>query len=92
MVRMVLLSLPKKQVEEYVGIDKTMKPEDLVYGKYNFNRYGTVIIFGRSYWYSRDVLLNLTNLSIKKEYNYTADVHDENDEDKLGAIKNFSLV
>lgn len=62
MVRMVLLSLPKKQVEEYVGIDKTMKPEDLVYGKYNFNRYGTVISSVFNFW---QVLLILTKCVIK---------------------------
>ena len=31
------LYLPKEQVEKYVQIDKKMKPEDLVYGKHNFN-------------------------------------------------------
>ena len=39
------LYLPKKQVEKHVEIDKRMNREDLVYGKHNFNRYGTVIFF-----------------------------------------------
>ena len=34
-VENALLCLPKVQVEKYVGIDKKMKPEDLVYGKHN---------------------------------------------------------
>ena len=34
-VENALLYLPKVQVEKYVGIDKKMKPEDLVYGKHN---------------------------------------------------------
>ena len=42
-VRNALLYLLNEQVEKYVEIDKRMKPEDLVYGKHNFNRYGTVI-------------------------------------------------
>ena len=37
--------LPKEQVEEYVEIDKRMKPEDLVYGKHSLNIHGTVISF-----------------------------------------------
>ena len=37
--------LPKEQVEEYVEIDKRMKPEDLVYGKHSLNICGTVISF-----------------------------------------------
>ena len=37
-----LLYLPKEQVEKYIKIDKIMKPEDLVFGKHNFNRYGTI--------------------------------------------------
>ena len=37
-----LLYLPKEQVEKYVETDKSMNPEDLVYGKHNFNRYGTI--------------------------------------------------
>ena len=32
-LRNYLLYLPKEQVEQYVSIDKRMKPEDLVYGK-----------------------------------------------------------
>ena len=40
-----LLYLPKKQVEKYGEIDKRMKPENLVYRKHNFIRYGTVISF-----------------------------------------------
>ena len=38
-----LLYLFIEQVEEYVEIDKGMKPEDLVYGNHNFKRYRTVI-------------------------------------------------
>ena len=34
-VENALLYLPKVQVEKYVGIDKKMKPEHLVYGKHN---------------------------------------------------------
>ena len=37
-----LLYLPKEQVEKYIKIDKITKPEDLVFGKHNFNRYGTI--------------------------------------------------
>ena len=37
-----LLYLPKEQVEKYIKIDKIMKPEGLVFGKHNFNRYGTI--------------------------------------------------
>ena len=44
-MRNALLYLPKEQVEKYVEINKRMKPEDLVYGKQNFNRYGTIISF-----------------------------------------------
>ena len=40
-----LLYSSKEQVEKYVEIDKRIKPEDLVYGKHNFNRYGTIISF-----------------------------------------------
>ena len=40
-----LLYLPKEQVEKYVETDKSMNPEDLVYGKHNFNRYGTITSF-----------------------------------------------
>ena len=42
-VRTALLYLPKEQVEKYVDIDKRINPEVLVYGKYNFDRYGTII-------------------------------------------------
>ena len=38
-VRNALTFLPKKQVEKYVEIDKSKNPEDMVYGKHNFNRY-----------------------------------------------------
>ena len=41
-VKNSLLYLPKEQVEKYVETDKSMNPEDLVYGKHNFNRYGTI--------------------------------------------------
>ena len=35
-----LLYMPKEQVEQYVSIDKRMKPEDLVYGKRrNYNTF-----------------------------------------------------
>ena len=34
--------MSKEQVETWVEIDKRMKPEDLVYGKHNFNRYWAV--------------------------------------------------
>ena len=44
-VRNVLLYLPKEQVEKYVEIDKSMNPEDIVYRKHNFDRYGTVMSF-----------------------------------------------
>ena len=37
--------LPKEQIAKYVEIDKIITPEDLVYGKHNFNRYGTIISF-----------------------------------------------
>ena len=36
-----LLYLPNEQVEKLVEIDKKVKPECLVYGKHNFNRYWT---------------------------------------------------
>ena len=39
-----LFYLPKEQVEKHVQI-YMLKPEDLVYGKHKFNRYGTVISF-----------------------------------------------
>ena len=42
-VRNALLYLPKEQVEIYVKIAKSSNPEDLEYGKHNFNRYGTTI-------------------------------------------------
>ena len=44
-----LLYLPKEQIETYVEIDKRKKPEDLVYGKHNFNRYGTVLSFASNF-------------------------------------------
>ena len=44
-MRNALLYLPKERVEKYVEIEKSMNPEDLVYGKHNFNRYGTIISF-----------------------------------------------
>ena len=45
-VENALLYLHKKrQVEKYVETDKRMKPEGLIYGKHNFNRYGMVISF-----------------------------------------------
>ena len=53
-VKNTLLYLPKKQVEKYVEIDKSMNPEDIVYREHNFNRYVTIMsfwIFDRSYWY-----------------------------------------
>ena len=40
-----MLYSPKEQVEKHTEIDKRMKPEDLVYGKHNFSRYGTIISF-----------------------------------------------
>ena len=40
-----LLYLIKEEVQKYVEIDKRMKPEDLVYRKHNFKRYGTIISF-----------------------------------------------
>ena len=40
-----LLYFPREQVEQYVEIDNKMKPEDLVYGKHKFNRYGMIIFF-----------------------------------------------
>ena len=39
------LEFLKQQVEKYLEIDRRMKPEDLVYGKHNFNICGTVIAF-----------------------------------------------
>ena len=44
-----LLYLPKEQVEKCVEIDKSMNPEDLVYGKYNFNRCGTIKSFSSNF-------------------------------------------
>ena len=44
-VENALLYLPEEQVEKYVETDKSMNPEDLVYGKHDFNRYGTIISF-----------------------------------------------
>ena len=41
-MRNAFLYSPKEQVEKYVEIDKRMKPEDVVYGKRNFDRYGTI--------------------------------------------------
>ena len=41
-MRNAFLYFPKEQVEKYVEIDKRMKPEDVVYGKRNFDRYGTI--------------------------------------------------
>ena len=43
-VEKFLFYLPKEQVEKHVEI-YMLKPEDLVYGKHKFNRYGTVISF-----------------------------------------------
>ena len=40
-----LVYLPKGQVEKYVEIDKRRDPEDLVYRKFNFNRYRTNMFF-----------------------------------------------
>ena len=44
-MRNALLYLPKERGKKYVEIDKSMNPEDLVYGKHNFNGYGTTISF-----------------------------------------------
>ena len=44
-VRKDFLYLNKEQVEKLVEIDKSMNPEDLLYGKHSFNRYGIIISF-----------------------------------------------
>ena len=44
-----LFYLPKEQVGKYVEINKRVKSEDLVYGKHNFNRYGTALSFVSSF-------------------------------------------
>ena len=44
-MRKTFLYLTKEQVEKLVEIDKSMNPEDLVYGKHSFNRYGIIIFY-----------------------------------------------
>ena len=44
-LRNVLQCLPIEQVEKYVEFDKSVNPEDIVYRKHIFNRYGTIMSF-----------------------------------------------
>ena len=87
--------LPKEQVEEYVEIDKRMKPEDLVYGKHSLNIYGTVISFASMFL--REV--NDTNEMYKmcNEFNnekneLNSDYLAGQDEEIDGVIENAWLV
>ena len=90
-----LLYLNKEQAEKYAEIDKRMRPEDLVYGKHNFNRYGTIIPFISNFLtevIDTDVMysmLNEFNTEINElKSDYLAGQYEEIDD----VIENVSLV
>ena len=90
-----LLYFPREQVEQYVEIDNKMKPEDLVYGKHKFNRYGMIIFFVTNF--STEVtnidemykMLNEFNNEINELKSYYLARQDEEIDD---VIENDSLV
>ena len=54
----VLIHLSKEQIEKYVEIYKKMNPGDLVYGKQNVNKYGTVISC------ASNILIEVVNIDV----------------------------
>ena len=90
-----LLYSPKEQVEKYAEIDKRIKPEDLVYGKHNFNRYGTIIFFISNFLTEATntnemyKMLNEFNNEINElQSDYLAGQDEEIDD----VIENYSLI